>query len=174
MSCIACLAPPDQLSDELRHGRGEFLEERRAVIGLSLFSAGMMGLIGLYQTGILNSLPEPPLPHMNTDRVNASAEAYSYFSVPDAWLGFISYGITAALAAAGPRDRWNSAPALPLAMAAKAMADTAVAGKLSVDQWTKHRAFCIWCLLSAGATAAVVPLVLKEASAAWRKLFGSR
>lgn len=174
MTCIACIAPPDQLSAELRHGTGEFLDERRAVVSLSLFSAGIMGLIGLYQVGILRRLPEPPLPHMDTDRVNASDEAYSYFSVPDAWLGFISYGVTAALAAAGPKDRWNSAPLLPAALAAKALADTAVAGKLTVDQWTKHKAFCIWCLLSAAATAATVPLVWKEASAACRTLFSSR
>ena len=172
MSCLGCLAPPEQLSEELRHGHGEFLEERRAMASLSLFSAGIMGMIGLYQIGVLKRLPEPPLPHMSTERVNASAQAYSFFSVPDAWLGFLSYGVTAALAAAGPKDRWSRAPALPLVLAGKVFADAALAGKLTADQWTKHRAFCMWCLFSAGATAATVPLVWKEASAAWRRLFG--
>ena len=170
MSSTLCLAPPEQLSDELRHGRGEFLEERRAVASLSLFSAGIMGMIGLYQIGVLKKLPEPHLPHLNTERVTASAQAYSFFSVPDAWLGLLSYGVTAALVAAGPKDRWTRAPALPLAMAGKVLADVALAGKFTADQWTKHRAFCMWCLFSAGATAATVPLVWKEASAAWRRL----
>ncbi len=46
--------------------------------------------------------------------------------------------------------------------------DALGAGKLTVDQWTKHRAFCLWCLLAAGATFASVPLVLPEARAALR------
>jgi len=167
MSCFACTDAPDRLSEQLRHGTGGFIEERRAIAGLSLFSTGMMGLIGLYQLGIVKKLP------LNADRVNASAEAYSHLSMPDAWLGLISYAVTGALAAAGPIDRWRTAPALPLALAGKVAADTAIAAKLTTDEWTKHKALCFWCLLSAGATVAMLPLVWKEASAAVKTLLGS-
>src|SRR3954462_11199923 len=53
---------PTQLSDELRHGTGNDLRRRRAVVGLALGSAAVMGLISLYQTGLVRTLPEPPVP----------------------------------------------------------------------------------------------------------------
>ncbi|MCA1732802.1 MAG: vitamin K epoxide reductase family protein [Acidobacteria bacterium] len=55
---------------------------------------------------------------------------------------------------------------IPVALAAKVAFDAANAAKLSVDQWTKHRAFCFWCLLAAGATFACTPLVVTELRAA--------
>jgi len=51
---------------------------------------------------------------------------------------------------------------LPLALTGKLALDTLAAGKLSVDQWTKHHAFCGWCLLSAGLIFASFPLSWKE------------
>ena len=39
-------------------------------------------------------------------------------------------------------------------------------GRLTIDQWTKHRALCSWFLLAAGATFATVPLAIPEARAA--------
>ncbi len=50
--------------------------------------------------------------------------------------------------------------------------DAAQAGKLTVDQWTEHRAFCVCCLLAAGATFAMAPLVVPEARAALEQLAG--
>jgi hypothetical protein len=70
----------EALSRELRLGSGRFLTQRRGIVGLSLLAAGSMGLITLYQMGIIRHLPEPPLPMLNADKVDASAEAYSRFS----------------------------------------------------------------------------------------------
>ena len=56
-----------------------------------------------------------------------------------------------------------------MALAAKVAVDAAVAAKLTVDQWTKHRAFCFWCLVGAGASFASVPLVVAEARAALQR-----
>lgn len=52
---------PKQLSNELRNDSGNFIEERRGVIVLSLTAIGCMGLIALYQSGILRRLPDPAL-----------------------------------------------------------------------------------------------------------------
>jgi hypothetical protein len=41
----------------------------------------------------------------------------------------------------------------------------AQAAKLTVDQWTKHRAFCFWCLTAATATFITLPLTWREARA---------
>ena len=161
---------PEELSVQLRQGTGDFLRRRRDVVGLSLTAAGSMGVITLYQTGIIQHLPDPPLPYFNSDKVDASAEAYSYFATPDAVLGLTSYGMTMVLAAMGGKDRATELPWLPLALAAKVALDTLQAGRLTIDQWTKHRAFCIWCLLAAGTTFASVPLVVPEARVALRQL----
>jgi hypothetical protein len=157
----------EQLSLELRHTEGDrHLDARRRIVGLSLTAAGCMGLIGLYQLGIIKHIPEPPLPGMDADTVDASAEAYEKLRVGDAFLGFVSYGVTMLLAAAGGRHRWREQRWLPLALAGKGALDAAQAAKLTVEQWTKHRAFCFWCLTAATATFITLPLTLREARAA--------
>lgn len=162
------------LSRELRTSRAGFLRERRATVGLSLVAMGSLAAVSIYQMGIIRHLPEPPLPHFDADSVDAAAEAYATLSMPDGVLGLVSYAVTAALAAAGPADRATRYPALPLALAAKVGFDTVVSGKLTVDQWTKHQAWCFWCLVASAATVATVPRVVPEAGAALRALVGSR
>ena len=161
---------PTQLSEELRTGEGDFLEERRTVVALSLTAIGCMGLIAAYQIGLLKRLPDLPLPLMDADKVDASEEAYAKLSMPDAFLGLGSYAATMGLAAMGGKDRAVQQPWIPLALAAKAGVDALQAGKLTYDQWAKHKAFCIWCLVAAAATFATVPLVIGEAAAAARQL----
>jgi hypothetical protein len=158
---------PEQLSRDLRETTAdEYLDARRRVACLSLTAAACMGLIGLYQLGVIKHIPEPPLPGMNADKVDASAEAYERLRVGDAFLGFVSYGVTMLLAAAGGTDRWRNQPWLPIALSGKAALDAAQAAKLTIDQWTKHRAFCFWCLTAATATFITLPLTWREARAA--------
>lgn len=161
---------PEALSRELRLGSGPFLARRRKVVALSLVAAGSMMPIALYQTGVIPHLPEPPLPMLDADAVDAAGEAYAILATPDALLGLGSYAVTAGLAAMGGERRAETRPWVPLALAAKAVADAVVAAKLTRDQWTRHRAFCSWCLLAAGASVATVPLVVPEARAALRLL----
>lgn len=163
---------PKQLSRALRTGTSDALKKRRGVLALSLAAAGSMGLISLYQMGVIDHLPEPPLPYLDADKVDASEEAYAYLSAPDGVLGLASYAATAVLAAIGGPDRAQTMPWLPIVAALKTGADAAQAAKLTADQWTKHRAFCTWCLIAAGATLATVPLVVPEARDALDRLLG--
>ena len=161
---------PEELSRQLRQGSGEFLSRRRKTVGLVLTAAGSMGLISLYQMGIIEHLPEPPLPYFDADKVDAAAEAYAKLSTPDAVIGLGSYAATMGLVAMGGQDRATERPWIPLARAAKLAFDAVQACKLSLNQWTEHRAFCFWCLLAAGSTFATVPLVVPETRAALRQL----
>jgi uncharacterized membrane protein len=124
-----------------------------------MIASASMALITLYQTGIIKHLPEPPLPFLDADRVDASAEAYAKFDAPDAALGLASYAMTTVLAAMGGKKRpsW-----IVLALAGKLGFDALNALKLSIDQPVKYRAFCFWCLIAASATFASVPLVVPE------------
>ena len=65
---------PKELSQQLRRGTGGFLGRRRQIVGLSL---GMvpMGVVALYQMGIIEHVPEPPLPGLDGDKVDAAPEA---------------------------------------------------------------------------------------------------
>lgn len=161
---------PAVLSRQLRQGSGTFLGQRRGAVALSLLAAGSMGVIALYQTGIIKHLPDPPLRVFDSDRIDASAEAYSMLSTPDAVLGLGSYAATLALAAMGGEDRERTRPWIPLALAGKLAFDLAQAVRLSVQQWGHFHAFCIWCLLAAGSTVATVPLIIPETLAALRQL----
>jgi hypothetical protein len=105
---------PEALSRELRLGSGNFLGQRRGIIGLAMVAAGSMGLITLYQVGLIKHLPEPPLPGLDADRVDASEEAYSRFSTPDGMLGLGNYAMTMGLAAMGGNDRAQKQPWIPL------------------------------------------------------------
>src|ERR671924_309077 len=96
---------PEALSEALRTTNDETMRRRRGVIGLSLAAAASMGLIALYQSGVIRHIPEPPLPGLPADKVAAWAEAFERFQVGDAFLGFVSYGVTMTLAATGPPPR---------------------------------------------------------------------
>jgi hypothetical protein len=67
------------------------------------------------------------------------------------------------LAAMGGRDRARTRPYIPLVFAGKVVLDFFNAGRLTATQWTKHRSFCIWCLIAAGATFASAPLAIDSA-----------
>jgi len=159
-----------ELSRQLRCASDGFLAERRGIVALSLLAIGALGLISLYQVGIVKHLPEPPLPKLDAERIDGSPEAYERLSAPDATLGVSSYAATLALAAMGGANRSRERPWLSVALAAKVGFDLAQSLRMLRIQWTKYRAFCFWCLVSAAATFATVPLVFGETRAALRRL----
>lgn len=163
-----------RLSRELRGSRAPHLKRRRKVVALSMVASASMGVIALYQMGLIRHLPEPPLARLNADKVDGSAEAYEKFQMPDGVLGLLSYAVTMALASIGGKNRHRKLPWLPVALAAKTGFDAASAAKLTLDQWAKHRAFCSWCLIAAGATFAMAPLVYPEAREAAKVLTGRK
>ncbi len=165
---------PQALSEALRTGDGMFLWCRRGIVATSFVAAICMMVVGIYQMGLIRHLPEPPFRFFNADKVDATPEAYSrmFLPMPDAFLGLLSYAITAALASLGAADRFERWWWLPLLLGVKVLADAYQAGKLSWEQWALHRQFCFWCLVAAAVTFVAVPLALPESWAALRRLFG--
>lgn len=157
-----------RLSDELRGSRNPHLRNRRVAFALVLTSASSMAVISCYQLGIVKRLPELPIRAFNSEKVNASAEAYSRFSTPDGVLGLVSYATTMTLIASGSGTRARKNSWIPVAAAAKVTLDAAVAIKLTRDEVKKQRSLCSWCMAAAGATFAALPFVWPEAIAAFR------
>jgi uncharacterized membrane protein len=160
----------EEVSDDLRRAASEHLTRRRRQIALVLGATAAMGLVALYQTGILRRLPDPPLPGVDSNRVDASGEAYVVGHTPDATLAIANYGATLALIGLGGADRWRDRPLIPLLSAAKLASDAGGAGLLTLEQITKHRAICSYCLAAAAASFAAFPQAIPEARAAWRAL----
>ena len=134
--------PPRVLSRELRLATGPDLRRRRWILGLSLLGTLMAQIVTLLQMGLLRRLPDPPVGPFDSDRVDASDYAYKRLAMPDGVLMLLTYGATAALAAAGGRDRAERMPALPIALAAKTGWDVATNLKLAREEWAENRAFC--------------------------------
>ncbi|MGY1714626.1 vitamin K epoxide reductase family protein [Geodermatophilus nigrescens] len=162
-------AAAEAVSDDLRRRDSPLLTRRRRVAGLALGAIASFVPVAAYQAGLLRHLPDPPLPFLDSDRVDASGEAYRLGLVPDSALGIASYAATLALATAGRDGR---PPWLALATAAKVAADAAGALLLTAEQVTRHRRVCTYCTAASALTLAMVPQVLPEARAAWRALRG--
>ena len=122
----------------------------------------------------MKNLPEPRWNGFDAEKVNGSAQAYSILTVPDGLLGLARYAVTACLAGAGAENRWRTNPWLPAAMGSKLLADAAFAGKLTLDECKKFRAFSLWSLLAAGATFMALPLAVPETKAAVQQLMGRK
>lgn len=165
---------PKELSQQLREGSGCFLTQRRAVVGLSLLAEAALSIISLYQVGIIPHVPEPRLPGLDADKVNASPDAYAALNMPDGPLGMASYAVTMMLAAAGGKDRAERNPWIPLALAGKVAFDIAMAVKLTLDQARKQHAFCLYCLATSAVTFATVPLIIPETTVAAKRVLSMR
>jgi len=163
--------PPPQLSRELREATSPELRRRRWAVGLSFAGAAIGAVVGAYQMGLVRRLPDIlPGRVWDAEKVDASDYAYKRMQTPDAFLMLVTYGVTAALAAAGGRDRARDNPLLPIAAAAKAIYDLATALKLGREEWAENEALCSWCQVATLASAATVAATLPEAIEAAREL----
>ncbi|HEV2810985.1 MAG TPA: vitamin K epoxide reductase family protein [Acidimicrobiales bacterium] len=162
------------MSDDLRRGAGALLDRRRRLAGLSLGSIAAFVGVAAYQTGLIRHLPEPPIPLLDADSVDASGEAYQQLQTPDAALGIASSAITLVLIGMGDGRRAKERPWVPLAMAAKVGLDAVGGLYLTAEQATKHRKLCGWCFVATAAYLAMVPQVVPEARTALTELRSGR
>jgi hypothetical protein len=163
---------PAILSAELREGRHGYLKQRRALAGVTLGAMGALGVVALYQLGLIKRLPDVPLPMFDATQVDAAAEAYATLAMPNSVLKLGSYAVTLALVAAGGQNRVRRHPWLPLALAAKGLGlDLPVAARGVGQQWVRHRAFCVWSLAAGAASAISAVVALPEAWAALGRLW---
>lgn len=161
---------PRQLSHELRKEVTADLTRRRWIIGLSLVGSAMAKIVTLYQTGIIQHLPDPPLSIFDSSRVDASEYAYKRMRSPDGPAMLVSYVITAWLAAAGGKNRAQQNPAIPIAMGLKILSDVAVAVELGREEWNENKALCAYCQTATLASLASAALAMPEVLSAIRRL----
>ncbi len=158
-----------ELRRELQQSNESDLKVRRAIIGLSLLGMGAMTAVSLFQTGVIKHLPDPPIKNFDSDKVNSSDTAY-VLGVPDGTLSLASLAANIPLAAFGGKNRAEEQPLVPIAFAAKATVEAAVAGWYFYQMPTKEKAWCGYCIVGALANWSIAALSLVEAKRAWKAL----
>lgn len=158
-----------RLRRELREDEGAAMWRRRAIVGLSLVGMGAMAAVSLFQTGVVRSLPDPPVESFDSNKVNSSETAYM-LGVPDGTLSLASLAANVPLAACGGVDRARTEPLIPLLAAGKAAVEAVVAGWYFYQMPAKERAWCAYCIVGALANFGVAALSLPEAREALRSL----
>ena len=160
----AVTVPPARLSQELREGSSPDLARRRAAIALSFTGILIGKVVADYQPGLIKRLPDVlPGRIFDAEKVDASDYAYKRMQVPDALLMVLTYASTAALAAAGGKDRARENPKLPIIAAAKAGYDVTTAFRLAREEWGDNKALCSWCQIGTLVSAATFALAIPEA-----------
>ena len=166
---------PKQLSEELRQGQNPHMTRRRWIIGLSMLGGSMGQAVTLYQTGIVNHLPDPPGQKLfDADRVDASNYAYDKFNSPDGPIMVANYALTAWVAAAGGLDRARRNPLLPIAMGIKLVLDGVTNVELAREEWSENKAFCEYCQVATVCSIASIVLAVPEVLTAVGTLVGRR
>ncbi len=108
---------PTAIRDVLRTGHNEDLDARRKVILLSALGLIDFSIISLYQTGVIKHLPVIPHPLFDSDKVNASKDAYM-FGAPDGPISAVAYAATMVLASAGGSKKAGRSPVFDVALGA--------------------------------------------------------
>ena len=161
------MSTADLLRQDLQQDRTRLMEWRRGVIGWSMIGMASMGVVSLFQSGVIGHLPDPPFPGFRSDQVNSSETAYA-LGVPDGTLSLASFAANVPLAAWGGADRSRQTPWLPISLAAKTGLETLAATWYFLQMPLKEKAWCAYCITGAVANWAVFLSSLPEAKAAWR------
>jgi uncharacterized membrane protein len=160
---------PARLRVSLRRDDAATLQQRRLSIGLSLVGLASMTATSLLQTGLLEHLPDPPLPGFDSDQVNLSKDAFP-FGVPDGTIALAGFALNIPLAALGGPDRAERMPWLPLIATAKTVVDTAISGWYFFQMPRREKAWCIYCIVATLVNVGLLALALPEARRARRRL----
>lgn len=160
---------PQTLRRELRKSNKPAVNLRRGIIGLSLVGIAAMTAVTLFQTGVVEHLPDPPIDGFDSDKVNSSETAYA-LGVPDGALSLASLAVNIPLAAYGGENRAETMPLVPIAAAAKATVEAVVAGWYFYQMPVVEKKWCVYCIVGAAANFGIAALTLAEAKRAWRTL----
>jgi uncharacterized membrane protein len=143
--------------------RNSRLRRRRAIVAIAAVAAADALVVGLRQIGVLRRLPDLPGRIWDSNAIVTSPAAYA-LGVPDAPVAAAGFCTIAALAGslgrAAPRTR-------PAASAALFGAAGAAAAGAAIYLWVmlrKQRRLCPYCLTTAVASFALVPLAWPEVS----------
>ncbi len=125
------------------------MDEKIALAGCGA-ALGTLAVIALFQSGAIDSLPDPPGDLFASERITLSKMAHPA-GIPDSYLGLASYGATLALLLLAQQSRLAKR-----ALGAKLLIDAGAAGFNAVRQVVRFGKLCSWCTGTVLATAVMV------------------
>ncbi len=137
--------------------------QRVPVIVLTLVSFPPAVYMAAYQLGYIGSMWDPVFGD-GTRRVVTSSVSRA-FPVSDAGLGAATYLIDLVMTCAGDARRWRKMPWLVIVFGVLIIPVGIVSIVLVILQPVAVGAWCFWCLITASATLAMVPLAIDEVAA---------
>jgi uncharacterized membrane protein len=149
------------IRDTLRNKDSKGLQRRRKIIALSAIGAMDFALISLYQTGIIQRLPDLPLNILDSNSVNASTKAYQT-GLPDGTSGLTMYGLIMMLAAYGGGIESERNRVVNLALLATVGAGSVGALQYLYDMVFKQKKACLYCIAGAVVNFKMLPLAWSE------------
>jgi uncharacterized membrane protein len=154
---------------ELRKGKSDSLHRRRQIALLSAIGAADMGVISLYQMGVIKKLPDLPGAIFDANKVSGSKSAYA-LGLPDGPVSLGMYALNMILASAKGSHRTGRSPWLDFLLAGAVLGSVAGTVAYLSDMFFKQKKACPYCLVAAGLNFAMLPLVFKEARESWNVL----
>jgi len=140
---------------------------RLAIVALSWLGVADALYMLAYHSGLVGSLACPFF-GSGCETVGRSAQA-RHFGVPNAAVGAVGYAAMGTLAAwLGDRPA-SERPLIALGLAASAASALGASVFLTWEMVARVRAWCFWCLLSAGLNAALFSLAAREGWSARRQ-----
>ncbi len=109
-----------------------------------------LAVVALFQSGAIDSLPDPPGEIFDSERITLSKMAHPA-GISDSYLGLASYGTTLTLLLLAEKCGWARR-----VLGAKLVMDAGAAGFNAVRQVVKFGKLCSWCTATALATAVMV------------------
>ena len=158
------------MRDVLRNGHSEDLDRRRKVIGLSALGLIDFSVISMYQTGVINKLPDLPFDIFDSNMVNASKDAYR-FGAPDGPISAVAYAATMVLASAGGNKETGRTPIMDVALGATVGGNAAGAIFYLHNMIFKQKKICLYCVTGAAINIASAVIIAPTFLKSLKKLF---
>ncbi len=137
--------------------------QRMPVIVLTLLALPLAVYMAAYQLGYIDTMWDPVFGDGTRNVLTSSVSRA--FPVSDAGLGAAMYLVDLVMTCAGDPRRWRTMPWLVLVFGVLIIPVGIVSVVLVILQPVAVGAWCFWCLLTACATLAMVPLALDEVGA---------
>lgn len=135
----------------------------RLMIGCCCTALATLAPVALYQTGIIDLLPDPSFRVFNSQKITASKAAHP-FGIPDSLLGLASFGTTLALILLARRH-----PAAKKLLGVKLTLDVSAAAFNASRQIVTFGKLCSWCTCTALAAAGMAYSGRRIMQRAWTK-----
>ncbi|MBA4139814.1 MAG: vitamin K epoxide reductase family protein [Segetibacter sp.] len=158
------------MRDVLRTEHSEDLDRRRKVIALSGLGLVDFSIISLYQTGVIKSLPDLPFKVFDSNKVNASEDAYR-FGAPDGPISAVVYAATMVLASAGGDEKSGRTPVMDVALGATVGGNAAGAVFYLYNMIFKQKKVCLYCVAGAAINIASAVIIAPTFIKSFKKMF---